>query len=54
VLLALLALSPLLAVAGEKADLVVVRKSEATLYLQHGGQPFASRSILEDCARIAA
>jgi murein L,D-transpeptidase YafK len=37
-----LACLPLVAMAAQKADLVVVRKSESRLYLQRNGQPFAS------------
>lgn len=42
VALALIAFLPLVAEAAQKADLVVVEKSESRLYLQRNGQPFAS------------
>lgn len=42
ILISLFAALPLLAWAGPKADLVVVKKSESRLYLQRGGQYFAS------------
>jgi len=40
--LALIASLPLVVAAAQKADLVVVKKSESRLYLQRNGQPFAS------------
>lgn len=36
---------PLLGYAAQKADLVVVKKSEARLYLQRDGKPFASFAV---------
>jgi len=37
---------PLLGHAGQKADLVVVKKSESRLYLQRDGKPFASFEVV--------
>ncbi|MGH8007175.1 MAG: L,D-transpeptidase family protein [Candidatus Binatia bacterium] len=37
---------PLLGYAGQKADLVVIKKSESRLYLQRNGKPFASFEVV--------